>query len=55
VDAQETGGIESVLEVGDGLVNAVFLSVCNGEGELVLRDEVRNVFEGEERDAFADA
>ena len=55
MDAQEPGGIETVLEFGDGLVNAMFLSVGDGEGELVLREEMGDVFEGEERDAFADA
>ena len=54
VNPDESGRIEAVLQIGDGLVNAMFLAAGDCEGELVLGDEVRNILKNKERDTFAD-
>ena len=55
VDAQELCRIEMAFEIGDGLVDAVAAAVDDGVGELVVGEEVGDVVERKERDAFADA
>src|ERR1035437_3724713 len=51
MDAQEVCGVEAVLEISDGLVDAVRSTVDCGIGRLVLRGEVRDGVEVEEGDA----
>lgn len=43
VDAEELCGIEAALEIGNGLIDAVTAPVDHGEGEFILRGEVRDV------------
>jgi hypothetical protein len=40
VDAEEAGGIEAALELGDSLIDAVPASDCNGVSELVVSYKV---------------
>ncbi len=47
VDAEEFCGIETALEVDDGLINAVTAAGNDGESELVLGDEMGDVVERE--------
>ena len=47
VDAKKFCGIEPLLEIRNGLIDAVAAAIGNGEGELVLCDEVRDVVERE--------
>ena len=47
MDAQELCGIETTLEVGNGLVDAVAVAGYDSKGELVLGDEVGDVVERE--------
>ena len=47
MDAQELRGIETVLEIRDGLIDAMPAAVGNCKGELVLGDEVGDVVERE--------
>jgi len=55
MNTQELLGVEASLKFDDGLVHAVTASVDDGEGELVLRDEMRDVIEREKGDTLADA
>ena len=55
MDAQESGRVEPRLEIGDGLIDAVFAAVDGGIGKLIARHKVRHGVEVEEGDAFAHA